>query len=233
MATVTKMPRFPVWGPWQMTCGLSMKSLGITGGTGGNTWNVQFVGAPTTLTVNGADSINVGDGNGVQDIFSSLTLTTGTPLIGKVRLTLNDQPDTIAHPSTKPVTITSGSVSGLAPAPINYSSEAAVLALSQLNVNAVCRRHRVRGLEHAGPGDGQAVGPGHEQLAHRARRRAVWQFNKSGTFFNQGIAFPNVYFSGIQCSTARRARTILSSPRASPRRLHRRRARARHPRLQQ
>jgi hypothetical protein len=173
---------------------LALKSLGITGGTGANTWNVQSTAAPTTLTANGPDTLVVGDGKGVQDINGTLTLATGTTLLEKIKLTVNDHGDGKA----RQVTVSSGSVHGLAPADIVFSSEGAEVALFQVNVEGgsggtaftVPSTPSLATVNLSAQGTGNSVtGPD---------SGASWQLTPTGDFFNQGIVFPDVFFSGMQ-----------------------------------
>jgi hypothetical protein len=96
----------------------------FNGHSGGDTLNVQSTAAPivtgrfsvhTTTTINssGADIINVGDQNGVQDIQGNLAIS--APLPENI-LNINDQGDA----SGRTATITSTAVTGLAPATISY-----------------------------------------------------------------------------------------------------------------
>jgi hypothetical protein len=115
----------------------ALANLNVNGGTGSNIFSVRSTPAPifirfvgiaftnTTINCSGADTVNVGDANGVQDVQGSLTIN--STLTDFVNLNLNDQADTVG----RMVTLTSGSVSGLAPADIDYS----VNALANLNVN--------------------------------------------------------------------------------------------------
>ncbi len=106
--------------------------LTIKGSSGSNTYNVlstpnpgPFPIATTTIDCSGADIVNVGDANGVQDIQGFLIVNSA--LTDFVDLNLNDQADAIG----RTVTLTSGSVSGLAPADIDYGPS----ALANLIVN--------------------------------------------------------------------------------------------------
>jgi hypothetical protein len=108
----------------------------VNGGTGGTTFNVLSTPGPrfvpligqiyTTTTINcaGEDTVNVGDGNGVQDVLASLTVN--SDLIDNVALNLHDESD----PTPQTATMDTGSVFGLAPAEIDYGST----ALGTLNV---------------------------------------------------------------------------------------------------
>jgi hypothetical protein len=108
----------------------ALSNLNINGGTGGNTFNIQSTPSAvfvprvglaytlTTLNCSGADTVNVGDANGVQDIRGTLTVNSG--LAHSVNLHLNDQSDAV----DRTVTITNNSVPDLAPADINYGQSA-------------------------------------------------------------------------------------------------------------
>jgi FG-GAP-like repeat len=116
--------------PAQITS-LFCPNVTINGGTGGDTFNVQSTSAPmfgaspvptfTTTTINsfGADTVNVGDATGVQDIQGKLVVN---GVLDDETLNLNDQADTTA----RTVKVTNGSITGLAPAEIDYSNCASV-----------------------------------------------------------------------------------------------------------
>ncbi len=69
--------------------------------------------------------MNVGDASGVQDVLGLIVVN--STVAGAVHLNLNDQPDATG----RTVTMASGSVSGLAPAKIDYG----VSALASLTIN--------------------------------------------------------------------------------------------------
>jgi hypothetical protein len=103
----------------------------LSGGSGGDTFNVQSTAGPiilghillgtTTTFINshGSDTINVGDAHGAQDIQGQLVVN---GFLDNTTLNLNDQADSKA----RTVTITQSSVTGLAPAEIDYTSCGAV-----------------------------------------------------------------------------------------------------------
>src|SRR5271157_934825 len=102
-------------------------SLTINGSSGdGDVFGVWENGVPTTLNLNAAATVNVGDGNvGLAAIQGPLTVNSA--LADFVTLNLNDQADATG----RTVTMATGSVSGLAPADIDYGP----IALANLNVN--------------------------------------------------------------------------------------------------
>ena len=115
----------------------ALANLYVNGGSGTNTFNVLSTPAPefvsgvgivytlTMIDASGADTVNVGDANGVQDIQGPLTVDSA--VADFVNLNLNDQADTTG----RTITMASGSVGGLAPADIDYG----LYALANLNVN--------------------------------------------------------------------------------------------------
>ena len=105
----------------------ALASLIVNGGLGTLTFNVQSTPATTTTTINAAGpaTVNVGDASGVQHILGLLIVN--STVAGAVHLNLNDQSD----PTGRTVTMASGSVTGLAPANIDYG----VSALVSLIVN--------------------------------------------------------------------------------------------------
>ena len=112
-------------------------AVSIGGGPGGDTFDVQATPGPqfasnvgllsmlTTINCAGADIVNVGDTSGMQDIGGDLTINSALP--DEVNLNLNDQNDTTGQT----VTVTNGSVTGLAPGEIDFGS----FALANLNIN--------------------------------------------------------------------------------------------------
>ena len=113
--------------PAEIDYGLyALANLNINGGTVANVFNVlstpvpefvRFVGIAytnTTINSSGPDTVNVGDANGVQDIQGPLAIDSVVPNF--IKLSLNDQADATG----RTVTITSSSVSGLAPADIDF-----------------------------------------------------------------------------------------------------------------
>ncbi len=84
-----------------------------------------LAGTNTTIDCSGADTVAIGDAGGVQDILGRLTVTSA--VAHDVTLELNDQADGTG----RVVTMASGSVSGLAPADIDYGPA----ALATLSVN--------------------------------------------------------------------------------------------------
>ncbi|MGO9917135.1 MAG: beta strand repeat-containing protein [Isosphaeraceae bacterium] len=137
----------------------ALASLSIEGSTGGTTWNVQstegdvlvpvliptvrgyiigqsLLTTTTTINCDGQDTVNVGDADGVQDIMGALIVHGNSPDV--VGLIVNDQADKATGES---VAITTTSVSGLAPADINFGTLSANGTLTpdsllQLTVNA-------------------------------------------------------------------------------------------------
>ena len=115
----------------------ALATLSANGGTGGNSFDIQSTPVPefvpllgiffttTTITCAGADTVNVGDASGVQDIQGPLTVN--SKFADFVTLNLNDQADRTG----RTVTMASGGVSGLAPVEIEYG----VNALANLNLN--------------------------------------------------------------------------------------------------
>jgi hypothetical protein len=130
----------------------SCNAINIDGGTGGDTFNVQSTAvlipiSPatpptlTTTTINsiGADTINVGDANGVQDILGNLVANgNGTD---NAILNVNDRLDAKA----RTVTIANASITGLCQGVIGYSSCSAV----NINPGKVANIINVQGT--AGP----------------------------------------------------------------------------------
>jgi acrosin len=125
--------------------GKNVTAVSINGGGGGNTWTVGDTLAPTTLnaglsndsfTVQGtaqpltlncsssaADSVVVGNNGNMQAISGSVT---ANGLGASGQLTLNDSNDGTAARS---VSVGSASVTGLAPAPVNYTSGLGLLTV--------------------------------------------------------------------------------------------------------
>jgi hypothetical protein len=94
----------------------------LQGGTGGDTDNILATPAKRPLTIFGAglDTVNVGNAaTGVQGIQSLLTIR-NPPSFSTVNL--NDCGDTAPRSVTMSVSPPTGLISGLAPAPINYST---------------------------------------------------------------------------------------------------------------
>jgi hypothetical protein len=116
----------------------NLSQLNITGdsSSAGNTFNVQSTPAPfivghlvlgsttTTVNTNAADTINVGDVNGVQDIQGNLVVN---GILDRDTLNLNDWADL----APRTVSVTNTAVTGLAPASISYT----VGVLNALNLN--------------------------------------------------------------------------------------------------
>jgi hypothetical protein len=87
-------------------------------GSGGGDW-VWIQGNANAVTVNGQgglDTVDIGDGNvGVQDVHNTVTVM-NPPAGGYTALTINDQAD----PNPRTATLIASSLTGLAPAPINF-----------------------------------------------------------------------------------------------------------------
>ncbi len=137
-----------------ITYGAGVTALNINGGSGGNTFIVNNtsgsattdlntgIGADTvnvfatgTNTLNidgqdGADVVTVGGlaGIGMQDLTGIISVTND---VGFTALTLDDSEDTTGQTATITDNGTSGSVTGLSPANINYTDS----ALSSLTIN--------------------------------------------------------------------------------------------------
>jgi hypothetical protein len=95
-------------------------SVNITTGSGANTVNVLATGVATYLSSDGgADTVNVGDGGSVQDILGDLYIE--NPGWHHTTLNIDDSADATARAVTLS-TFSSGwgSITGLAPAAINY-----------------------------------------------------------------------------------------------------------------
>ncbi|HSZ54099.1 MAG TPA: IPT/TIG domain-containing protein [Tepidisphaeraceae bacterium] len=88
----------------------------IEGIGGSDTIAVQSTELPTTVIGAGIDAVNVGDSSGLQDINSPLTITDPA---STYTLTLDDSSD----PTPRTVVVNAVSVTGLAPAAINYASD--------------------------------------------------------------------------------------------------------------
>ncbi len=102
-------------------------SVTINGSTAiGNVIDVLEDGVPTTLNLNAEATVNVGDGYGGLSAIQG-QLTVNSAMADDVILNLNDR----ANATGRTVTMTSGSVIGLAPAEIDYG----LLAVTNLNVN--------------------------------------------------------------------------------------------------
>jgi hypothetical protein len=118
---------------------VALSQLNITGDAiSGNIFNVKstfalsFLGNPigmtiTTISSQAADTINVGDQNGVQDILGKLVINETNAPFEADTLNINDQGDT---ENRSAVTATSTAVTGLAPATISYG----VHDLAALNI---------------------------------------------------------------------------------------------------
>jgi hypothetical protein len=102
--------------PAQINYGPSeLSALNVSTGTGTNTVNVWATRAPLGLVGHsGATTVNVGFSGNVQDIESTLTITNPPSYTG---LNVDDHADTATHNN---VVVTAGSITGLAPAAINY-----------------------------------------------------------------------------------------------------------------
>jgi hypothetical protein len=113
--------------------------LTVDGGTGGNTFTFAGPSVPATLNTgagadttlvqatsrplnvngqSGKDTVNLGNAGSVQGIVAPVTVTNG----GATALAVNDASDTAAHA----VAVGTTAVTGLAPAPINYSGVTAL-----------------------------------------------------------------------------------------------------------
>jgi Calpain family cysteine protease len=107
---------------------LTTSSITLTGSTTAlNTFSILMTpsGVPTTINlVTSSDRVVVGDSNGVQDILGSLTIN-GTP--SENALTLNDTGDS----GSRAASISPTSVTGLAPAPIYFSSNMSLQVTGQ------------------------------------------------------------------------------------------------------
>jgi hypothetical protein len=92
--------------------------VNVNGGSGGNTYNIlgtEF-GFATTINANGADTVNVGNAGNLAGIQSTLTLNNGP---NWSRVNINDGSDNASHSN---VLLTNASLTGLAPAAINFQS---------------------------------------------------------------------------------------------------------------
>jgi acrosin len=121
----------------------NLSSLTVDGGTGGNSFTVSGTPAPTTLNTgtgndtvtvqatsqtlavngeSGSDTVTVGNAGSVQNMTAAVTVTNTA---GATALTVDDSADGTARSAT----LGAASLTGLAPAAINYAS------LSSLTVN--------------------------------------------------------------------------------------------------
>jgi hypothetical protein len=109
-----------------------LNALNITTGLGDDVVNVLSTAPGFTVTLDscgGADTVNVGDASGVQDIRGPLHVR-NTPWY--TTLNVNDCPDPVARNITLSVNLVTGigTIAGLAPAPITYT----IFDLNALNV---------------------------------------------------------------------------------------------------
>ncbi len=94
-------------------------NLVLNVGSGGETTNVQSTAAGTTTTIDGGsriDLVNLGLNNSLALINGPVVLANNG---SQARLNVNDASDTASHPS---VFISSGGITGLAPAAISFTS---------------------------------------------------------------------------------------------------------------
>jgi hypothetical protein len=91
-------------------------------GTGGNTVNVLATLAALSLVGHGTDTVNVGNTGSTQGILGAVSVSNPP---NYTALTIDDSADATGHI----VTLTSSSVTGLAPAPISYT-QADLLSLT-------------------------------------------------------------------------------------------------------
>jgi len=111
-----------------------LAALNIDTGTGSNTVNVQStpnngVQNPHTALIghSGSTAVNVGNGGTLAGIQGALDVS-NPPVGGYTTLTIDDSADAATYPN---VVVTSGSVTGLAPATISYQQS----DLAALNIN--------------------------------------------------------------------------------------------------
>jgi hypothetical protein len=96
--------------------------VNITTGSAADTVNVVQTGAPTLLSSSGGrDTVNVGNAGSVQGILGALTIQNPPSL---TTLNINDSADRVARTATLSTFVSGGanfgSITGLAPAAINY-----------------------------------------------------------------------------------------------------------------
>ena len=96
--------------------------MNITTGSGGDTVNVLATGVPTSLSTSGGhDTVNVGNAGSVQGILGALTIQ-NPPSFNTINV--DDSADTTARTVTLSTFVSGGaswgSITGLAPAAINY-----------------------------------------------------------------------------------------------------------------
>ena len=96
--------------------------MNITTGSGNDTVNVLATGVPTNLSTSGGhDTVNVGNAGSVQGILGALTIQNPPSF---TTLNVNDSADTVARTVTLSTFVSGGanwgSITGLAPAAINY-----------------------------------------------------------------------------------------------------------------
>lgn len=167
----------------------------IMGGAGGDSWNVQSTSRWTTITSNGPDTFTVGDANGMLDIADRLTLDTDVNSFKQIDLTLDDQGDSQAHPN---VILNNGSVTGLAPAIIDFSSAAEGLALNELDIEAGSGGTAFNVEGSPGLANVNLSAQGTNNSLTGPNSPVTWNFAPTGDYLSMGAAFGPVYFSGIQ-----------------------------------
>src|SRR5262249_27605819 len=98
-------------------------TININTGWGGNTVNAQETFGTLNVTSGGSDTVNVGDAGSVQDVLGTLNIENPT---STTTLNIDDSADTTVLPNVALDTFTPsgdtpwGSITGLAPAVINY-----------------------------------------------------------------------------------------------------------------
>jgi hypothetical protein len=103
---------------------VSMSTVTLNGGSGGNLFNVESTAAGTAVNINagaGNDTVNVGNNGSLQNIQGrAITVTDPS---GRLSITVDDRNDTISQApvlSTNPADTTYGQITGLALGPIYY-----------------------------------------------------------------------------------------------------------------
>jgi Putative Ig domain/Galactose oxidase, central domain/Bacterial Ig-like domain/Kelch motif len=172
---------------------LDTSSVTVHTGTARNLVNVQSTYVPTTIDSAGAygAAITVGDSNGVQDLNAALTISSQS--VDQDTLTLNDEQTHYSSPVT--VTISSTSVSGLAPANIDFGAS----TLGTLNINAGAGgvEFKLTSTDYAGE-HLSALGAGNAINGPTAGGNWFFEGNPVSNFLITPSSSPDVYFSGIQ-----------------------------------
>jgi hypothetical protein len=157
----------------------STSSVSLTAAKGvSNIFTVQgtAAGVPTTINcANTTDTATVGNGSSVQGILGTLTVHGAG---GASKVTLDDSADT----GTRFATLGSSSVTGLAPAAVNFSG---VTLLTVYGSKGANNRYTINGTTG-----------GTTTLYDRSISDAIYVYSTAGTFLANGMAGDAAYLYG-------------------------------------